>query len=108
MVLTLNEYQTLSERTTPVGTHKGLTNYAMGLCGESGEVSDHIKKHVFHGHPLNEEEVLKELGDTFHYLAGLTTMLGYTLEEVGTMNLDKLNKRYPRGFSNEASINRND
>ena len=108
MEITLNEYQRLSERTIPVGTDKGLTNYALGLSGESGEVTDHIKKHVFHGHKLNEEEILGELGDTLHYLTGLTSMIGYTLEEVATMNLEKLKKRYPKGFSQEASINRND
>lgn len=108
MTLTLNDYQELSARTTPVGTHKGLTNYALGLVAEGGEAADHIKKHVFHGHALDEDGILKELGDTLHYLSGLTTMLGYTLEEVATMNLEKLKKRYPKGFSQEASINRND
>ncbi|WP_445506810.1 nucleoside triphosphate pyrophosphohydrolase family protein [Niallia sp. 03190] len=83
-----------------------ICNYAMGLCGESGEVTDLIKKQVFHDHQPDVEGVKKEMGDVLHYLAGLATMYGLTLDEVATANIDKLMKRYPNGFSSERSVNR--
>jgi NTP pyrophosphatase (non-canonical NTP hydrolase) len=110
----LNEYQELSKRTMPkeefmgvIGyTNEHKSNYAMGLSGETGEVVDVIKKEIFHGHPENKEKVKDELGDVLHYLSGLATMYGLTLEEVATHNINKLYKRYPQGFNSVASINR--
>ena len=104
--MTLNEYQQLSRRTLPTGTPMGLANYAMGLTGESGEVVDHIKKHVFHGHKLDKAETMNELGDTLHYLSGIASMIGCSLEDIAVMNIEKLKRRYPNGFSKEDSINR--
>jgi NTP pyrophosphatase (non-canonical NTP hydrolase) len=105
----LNEYQELSKRTMPkeVGL-ESKANYAMGLSGEAGEVTDLLKKELFHGHPSDPLSVLKELGDTLHYLAGLATMYGFTLEEVATKNIQKLMKRFPEGFNESDSIKRVD
>lgn len=111
----LNEYQKLSKRTMPDQNnilrnifYKGndKSNYAMGLAGESGEVVDLIKKEVHHGHAIDRGGVKKELGDTLHYLSGIATLYGFTLEEVARANIDKLKKRYPDGFSEEDSRNR--
>lgn len=105
----LNEFQDLSKRTLPKGKEgENLANYGLGLSGESGEVVDHIKKHVFHGHEMDTEKVMEELGDVLRYVAGLSTMCGFTLEEVATANITKLQKRFPKGFSREASIKRID
>lgn len=104
--MNLNEFQELSKRTLPTNTPMGMANYALGLCGESGEVADHFKKHVFHGHELDRDEVLNELGDVLHYVAGLGSMVGLSLEEIAAFNLLKLEKRYPNGFSKNDSINR--
>lgn len=107
----LNEYQKLSKRTLPKredneARKQALANYGLGLTGESGEVVDHIKKHVFHGHELDIGEVRNELGDVLHYLAGLATMSGLSLEDIACYNINKLNKRYPKGFNKSDSINR--
>ena len=83
-----------------------LINSVMGLCGESGEVIDLVKKHVSHGHPLNREKLIDELGDVAWYLAECADAIGVTLEEVLAHNIEKLKKRYPEGFSTERSINR--
>ena len=104
----LNEYQELSKRTMPAHDDKGKANYALGFVGESAEVGDLIKKEVFHGHPVDVDSVKKELGDSFHYLAGLATMYGLTLQEIAEANIEKLRKRYPSGFSVEDSIKRVD
>lgn len=78
----------------------------MGLSGESGEVTDHIKKVAFQGHDLDKEEIAKELGDVLWYVARTADSIGYKLEDIAEMNVKKLRKRYPNGFSEEASRNR--
>lgn len=83
-----------------------LLNGALGLTGESGEVSDMIKKHIFHGHDLDRDELIKELGDVCWYVALLCNAIGVSLDEVMTRNIDKLRERYPEGFSESASRNR--
>jgi NTP pyrophosphatase (non-canonical NTP hydrolase) len=80
----------------------------LGLVGESGEVVDLIKKHVYHGHPLDSDKLLKELGDVLWYVAALATALDVELSEVAAKNIAKLTARYPEGFSSEASMNRVD
>ena len=80
----------------------------MGLCGESGEVIDLVKKHLAQGHELNREKLAKELGDVAWYLAETAYALDYDLESIFQMNLDKLAQRYPDGFEKEKSMNRND
>ena len=109
----LNEYQELSKRTMPVHENPiekqhAATNYALGLCGEAGEVADIIKKNVYHLHNASVEDIKKEIGDTLHYLSGLATIFGFTLEEVATGNIEKLRKRYPDGFNTADSIARKD
>jgi len=78
----------------------------MGLSEEAGEVLGLIKKHVFHKHPLNREKLISELGDVRWYFELLLHSLGTTIEEVEEVNIKKLHKRYPEGFSTEKSINR--
>ena len=46
-----------------------LINGVMGLCGESGEVIDIVKKHLAQGHELDKDRILGELGDIAWYLA---------------------------------------
>lgn len=53
--MNFKEYQTAVTRTFAAERtyEQNATNYAMGLCGEAGEVTDHIKKAVYHDHNLN-------------------------------------------------------
>ena len=83
-----------------------LINGAMGLCGESGEVIDILKKHLFHGHELDREHLLEELGDVAWYLNEAAYALDSSLEEIFDRNIAKLKKRYPDGFDKNRSINR--
>ena len=113
----LNEYQELSKRTMPKmveGKHdfyyddRAKSNYGLGITGEAGEVADYLKKVIFHQHDLDEVKLKQELGDVLHYVAGLCTMYGFRLEEVATLNVVKLQERYPDGFRAEDSIKRKD
>ena len=106
--MTINEYQQLAMTTlNPALSEKEvLTNAVMGLCGESGEVIDLVKKHLHQGHPLDREKLVKELGDVAWYLAEAATALGVPLEEILQGNIDKLRARFPEGFDTERSLHR--
>ena len=107
--MTPNEYQKLAMTTlNPRLTQKDvLINAVMGLCGESGEAIDIVKKHLHQGHELDREKLIKELGDIAWYLAEAATALEIDLETVLERNIEKLKSRYPEGFSAERSIHRN-
>ena len=83
-----------------------LINGVMGLCGESGETIDIVKKWLAQGHELNRERILSELGDIAWYLAEVAYALDTPLEEVLIGNIEKLKARYPEGFDTEKSKNR--
>ena len=104
--MTINEYQTLAMRTlNPALSKKDvLINGVMGLCGESGEAIDIVKKHLAQGHTLDRESLIKELGDVAWYLAETAYALDVPLEDVLQRNIDKLNARYPQGFETEKSV----
>ena len=103
--MTINEYQTLAMRTlNPELSKKDvLINGVMGLCGEAGEAIDLMKKHLYQGHELDRQKLVKELGDVAWYLAEAATGLGMPLSEIMQGNLDKLHRRYPQGFDTQRS-----
>ena len=106
--MTINEYQSLAMRTlNPALSKKDvLINGVMGLCGESGEAIDLVKKHLAQGHALDREGLIKELGDVAWYLAETAYALDVDLETVLQRNIEKLAARYPGGFSTAQSLNR--
>ena len=111
--MTLNEYQKealITESWMPwneIDIDKlRLMNGLMGLNGEAGEAIDILKKYLFQGHEFDCEHLAKELGDVAWYLAISAAALGYTLEEVLQMNVEKLRARYPDGFDEKRSIHR--
>jgi NTP pyrophosphatase (non-canonical NTP hydrolase) len=106
--MTGNEYQRLAMTTlNPALTKKDiLINGVMGLCGESGEAIDIVKKHLHQGHELDREKLIKELGDIAWYLAETAYALDLELEVVLEQNITKLKERYPEGFETEKSMNR--
>ena len=106
--LTADEYQQKAMATLnpALSKHDVLLNGVMGLCGESGEVIDLVKKHLHQGHDLDKQKLAKELGDVAWYLAETAYALDISLEEVLRGNLEKLKKRYPAGFDADKSIHR--
>ena len=106
--MTGNEYQRLAMATLNPDLSKKdvLINSVMGLCGESGEAIDIVKKHLHQGHPLDKEKLLKELGDIAWYLAEAAYALDTPLDAVLEGNIAKLKARYPAGFDTEKSVHR--
>ena len=96
----INEYQKLAMQTLNPELEKKevLINSVMGLCGESGEAIDIVKKWLAQGHELDKEHLKKELGDIARYLADIS------LDEILQANIVKLQKRYPEGFDKEKSL----
>ena len=107
--MTINEYQTAALRTAQTDkltANELLLNAALGLCGESGEVADIVKKYRFQGHDIDFEHIAKELGDVAWYLAVGAYAIGFDLESIFRMNKEKLEARYPNGFSTDRSLHR--
>jgi len=107
-----NDYQELAERTSKFSDSgysiNRLLMATLGVAGESGEVADYIKKHIFHDHPLDIFKLMKELGDVLWYLAEICNLYNVKLETVARLNIEKLDQRYPDKFSSEKSIHRNE
>lgn len=106
--MNINEYQQSAMRTLNPELNKKdvLINSVMGLCGESGEAIDIVKKWLAQGHELNKEHLKEELGDIAWYLAEAATALDFSLEDILQANINKLEKRFPSGFCIENSIER--
>ena len=106
--MTFDEYQREAMRTAPSfsDASESLLNGLMGLCGESGECVDLLKKARFQGHPMDVEHMAKELGDVAWYLANSANAIGYSLEDICKLNVKKLRNRYPDGFEVKRSVNR--
>jgi len=91
----------------------------LGLVSEAGEVADKIKKHFRD----NEFEVYcddavveipaetrmaiaKELGDCLWYITAIAADIGYELEEVAYLNIEKLESRQERDVLKGSGDNR--
>ena len=85
-------------------THKVLYP-TLGLCGETGEVAEKVKKQVRDG-VFNRHEVAKELGDVLWYLANLSNDIGYNLDEIADINIEKLTSRQDRNKIKGSGDNR--
>lgn len=100
--MNLEEYQQFAHKgILPASQGKNLqVGFALGLTGEAGEVADAIKKREYHGRTkeVTIPHVAEELGDVMWYVANMATELGYTLDEIIAMNVDKLKKRYPEMY----------
>ena len=87
-----------------------LLTAAVGMSAEAGEFTEIIKKIIFQGKPVNEENLFhlkRELGDIMWYVAQACIGLNISLDEVMEMNVDKLVARYPGGnFNVHYSENR--
>ena len=106
--MTGNEYQKLAMKTLnpQLSLKDVLINAVMGLCGESGEAIDIVKKHLHQGHELDKNALKKELGDIAWYLAEAAYALDVDLDDVLEGNIAKLKARYPDGFDTDKSIHR--
>jgi NTP pyrophosphatase (non-canonical NTP hydrolase) len=103
------EYRIQELRGEGFETHRLLTA-AVGMSAEAGEFTEVIKKIIFQGKPVNEENLFhlkRELGDIMWYVAQACMGLNVSLDEIIEMNVEKLKARYPGGdFDVHYSENR--
>lgn len=92
-----NEYQKKANKTL-LGNEQVLTNCALGLAGESGQVVNLVKNYTFRGADLDKEQLTKEMGDVLWYLSQVAQWTDIPFEEVAQKNIKDLAKRYPHSF----------
>ena len=98
---------TLQDEANPLKMH--LNHMVLGLSGEVGELADAIKKYTIYNKELDTANVKEELGDLIFYMLGVSNSLGICLFECMELNQEKLKKkRYAKGYSDQAAIDRVD
>lgn len=96
-----NEYQEQAVSLAIYPKEHSIIYPVLGLTGEAGEVADKIKKVLRDKEgefstAITRLELAKELGDVLWYLAALSEDLGFTLQQIAEMNLEKLFDRMER------------
>jgi len=77
-----------------------LLTASCGLGAEAGEFTEIVKKAMFQGKPMSEDNIYhmqRELGDVMWYWMQGCMALKIDPNEVIQMNIDKLKARYPGG-----------
>ena len=105
----LDEYQ---EEAADFAFYNGISYTTLGLCGEAGELANHVKKLIRDsGMPADHDvqiddqymtedmrsSLVLEAGDVLWYLANFCNDIGFSLSEVAEMNLEKLRHRKANG-----------
>ena len=105
----IETYSTLALRTAPRGYTwtDEITHASLGIGGEAGEILDHVKKAAFNNKPFDAAHVVAEVGDLMWYLNLLVSALGTTWGHVLSVNIAKLEARYPDlKYDADRSLNR--
>lgn len=105
----LEDYQNKA-MTTCMESSNNFSYMFLNLVGEVGELASKVAKDIRKGNAYisgsndlyyndfpelsqHEVELMKEAGDILWQLSGLCTVMGWSLEDVAQMNLDKLAAR---------------
>ena len=99
----LNEYQNKAFETAIYPVQYSILYPTLGLCGESGEIAEKIKKLIRDENGIDSMSLetrgllMREIGDVLWYVANLALDLGFSLDQIATANLEKLASRKERG-----------
>ena len=92
---------------TPELSHNVRLLYTLiGLTTEAGEALDVLKKCLFYKRKFDLDHFVVELSDVLWCLTMAADIAGYSLEDLMEINVKKLRKRYPNGFTTEDANNR--
>lgn len=102
-----NEYQKLAARTInwDLSNDEKMYHALHGMSGEIGELHSIYQK-KYQGHDIDYHHAMKELGDILWFIAEYCTCMGWYLEDIMQMNIDKLKDRFPKGFEADKSLHR--
>lgn len=109
--MNFEEYQEKSRKTALYpNVGQNFIYPTIGLAGETGEVSEKIKKVIRDKDGIIDEEdkdaIKKELGDVLWYVSQLATELGLSLDDIAENNIKKLYSRLDRGVISGNGDNR--
>jgi NTP pyrophosphatase (non-canonical NTP hydrolase) len=109
--MNFKEYQGKSRRTAIYpSAGKNYIYPTLGLAGESGEVSEKIKKVIRDkGGVIDEKtktEIEKELGDVLWYVSQIASELEIDLNNIAEKNINKLYDRMERNKLKGSGDNR--
>ena len=95
----LNEYQTQAKNTAIYPKDKAVVYPALGLAGEAGAVANKVKKVLRDGTEIKDvsKDIASEIGDCLWYISVLAGDIGWDLESIAKLNIDKLQDRANRG-----------
>lgn len=98
--MTIKEYSDNAIATAIYGEGASIIYPTLGLNGEAGEVAEKIKKTLRDKNGIFDDEVkydiAREIGDVLWYCNALARDIGYSLEEIMSMNIIKLKSRQER------------
>jgi len=96
----LNEYQKLCKKTAAKfkDKEKEIMTWGLGVAGEAGDVAGCIKKTFSHKND-QRDGIRENVGDTMWYLAMICNFFGWDFDKVLGENIEKLQKRHPKGFT---------
>ena len=104
----IKEYQ---NRALKLAIYKDKIIYpSLGLCGESGEVAEKVKKALRDNNGQfteeTKQELIKEIGDVMWYVVAILNDIGSDLESCMSINITKLESRAKRGVLTGNGDNR--
>jgi len=106
--ITFEDYQEFVEGSASSKSTRNLESRlgtCFGLCTESGEACDLIKKYLYQEADFDQEDFIEELGDIFWYLGFACNTMGISIQEVMNRNVAKLKSRYKTGkFTREEFL----
>ena len=86
-----------------------ILHWVIGLTEEAGEVASLVKHKHFHNEDISDAKIAEELGDVLWYLAAMCTALCISLQDVASLNIAKLTRRFPKGqYTDEGIQHRHD
>jgi len=97
------DWAAISQRTGTTLLQR-LAHASMGICTESGELADTLKKHIYSGKELDRINIIEELGDLLWYITVAADAVGTDLETIMDLNIGKLRKRYQAAFTEAESL----
>jgi NTP pyrophosphatase (non-canonical NTP hydrolase) len=99
--MNFQEYQEKSRKTAIYpDAGNNIVYPSLGLCGETGEVAEKMKKVIRDDGGIvsdeKKEEIKKELGDVLWYVSQLASELNLSFDEIAEGNINKLYDRMER------------
>lgn len=104
----LNDYQNQAKNTAIYPKDKAVVYPALGLAGEAGEVANKVKKVLRDRTEIKDvsKDIASEIGDCLWYISLLADDIGWDLESIAKLNIDKLQDRVNRGKLSGSGDNR--